>query len=511
MKNIMKPTSLMVAVSLAALLSGPISAQDTQEDGNNEQTLLQLAREGHTAEAKGWIGHYTDVNASSTDGTTTLHWAVYYGDMGLAKALIFRGADVTARNEYNATPLSQAAIQGNAGMIKLLLDEGADPNERGADDQTPLMIVSRTNHLEVARALIEAGADVNHVESWRGQTALMWAAAQQKPEMVKLLLDHGADPDAQSTRTNFERQVTAEPRAKVLPTGALTPLLYAAREGCAECAAYLIEAGADVNKPDPDEVGPLLMATLNAHWDTVKVLIENGANVNDWDWWGRTPLYAAVDFNTVPRGGRPDQPSRDVTSSEDIINMLLEKGANTNFQLKKFPLFRALGPDRGADMILGIGATPLHRAARGADKFSVQKLLEHGANPDLPTMDDVSPLMAASGYRASSIDTRGRLRSEQQAFDITKLLLEQAPELDVNYQSNVGQTALHGAATQGYTSIVRLLVEHGADPAIEDNFGNTAYDIAMGRGGSFGRGSGGGQAHPETAAALQELMDGADS
>lgn len=492
----------MVILSLTAmLLSGVTLAQD---DG--AQSVLQLAGEGHTAEAKSWLGHNTDANASSPDGTTALHWAVYYDDIGLAKALIMRGADVSARNEFNSTPLSQAAIQGNAAMIKLLLEEGADPNERGADDQTPLMIVARTDHVEAARALIEAGADVNHVESWRDQTALMWAAAQEKPEMVKLLLDSGADPDAQSSPTDFQRQVTAEPRAKVLPTGALTPLLYAAREGCAECAQYLIEAGADVNKPDPDEVSPLIMATLNASWDTAKVLIENGANVNKWDWWGRNPLYAAVDYNTVPRGGRPDQPSRDVTSSEDIINMLLEAGANPNLQLKKFPLFRALGPDRGADMILGIGATPLHRAARGADNFAVENLLQAGADPNLPTMDDVTPLMAASGYRASSIDTRGRLRTEEQAFATTKLLLESAQGIDVNYRSNVGQTALHGAASQGYTSIVRLLAEHGADLSIEDRAGNTALDIALGQGGTFGRGSGGGQEYPETAAALEELM-----
>ena len=67
----------------------------------------------------------------------------------------------------------------------------------------------------------------------------------------------------------------------------------------------------DINLADPENITPLLMAVLNARFDTAKVLIEAGADVNRWDIWGRAPLYSAIDFNTTPRGGRPDRPSSD--------------------------------------------------------------------------------------------------------------------------------------------------------------------------------------------------------
>ena len=73
----------------------------------------------------------------------------------------------------------------------------------------------------------------------------------------------------------------------------------------------MIEKGAAINLADPEGVTPLLWATWNTRFDVAKYLIEHGADVNRWDWWGRTPLYLAVDYVTLPHGGRPDQPSRD--------------------------------------------------------------------------------------------------------------------------------------------------------------------------------------------------------
>lgn len=486
-----------------ALLAGLFSTGSIAQDGN-EQRLLELANAGKTEAALELIGTRTDVNSSHSDGTTALHWAVYYNDEALVRRLIRAGADVSVRNEYGATPLSQAAILANPVVIGMLLNAGADPNEKGADGQTAIMLVSRSSNIEAVELLLKAGADPNIVETWRGQTALMWAAAQKQPEAMKLLLEYGADPDAQSLPNNWERQVTAEPRMKLLPTGGLTPLLYAAREGCTNCVQNLIDSGADVNKTDPEAVSPLLMAALNAKWDSVKILLENGANPNKWDIYGRNPLYNTVDFNTVPHGGRADRLSADLTTSLEVIEMLLEAGANPNMQLKLFPPYRALGADRGADGLLRGGSTPLFRAVRGADIAAMQLLMEYGALLTLSNENEVSPLMVASGYRQSGIDTRGRFRTEKQASAATRLLLE-SDKVDVNHQDDTGQTALFGAATMGWNELVQLLVDHGADPAIEDKAGNSAVDAAMGRAGRFGRGAGGDQ-HIETAALLEKLI-----
>ena len=122
--------------------------------------------------------------------------------------------------------------------------------------------------------------------------------------------------------------------------GGFTPLLYAAREGCIECGKHLLKAKADINLPDPDGLTPLVLALTNMRFDFAAMLIEAGADVNKWDFWGRTPLYSAIDLNTLPRGGRPDLPSTDHHSGYDIAEMLLQKGADPNIQLKLRPPYR---------------------------------------------------------------------------------------------------------------------------------------------------------------------------
>ena len=392
------------------LLTFFFSLSTTLAQDGSEAELLELVSAGNTAEALELIGRRTDVNQAQSDGTTALHWAVYYDDEALVRRLINRKAEVSARNKFGATPLSQAAIIGNEDVIRRLLNAGADANERGADDQTALMIVARSGNVRAAQYLVEAGADVNAVEQWRGQTALMWAAAQKQPAMVEFLLDAGADPDAQSFPNNWERQVTAEPRMKVLPAGGMTPLLYAAREGCTECTRLLIEGGADINKTDPEAVTPLLMANLNAKWDSAKLLIEAGAWLDKWDYYGRNPLYAAVDYSTLPHGGRPDRLSNDLTSALEIIEMILEAGGNPNLQLKLFPPYRALGADRGADGLLRTGVTPLFRAARGADVPAMKALLRDDTGK-FPICREMIPSSSKSGGLASALGRIGTVCS----------------------------------------------------------------------------------------------------
>ena len=109
------------------------------------------------------------------------------------------------------------------------------------------MAVARTGNVEAATLLLDAGADVNAIELWGQQSALMWAAAQKQPAMIKLLIARGADVDARGAVRNWERKVIKEPRPKDMNQGGFTPLLYAAREGCIECARELVAGGADLD------------------------------------------------------------------------------------------------------------------------------------------------------------------------------------------------------------------------------------------------------------------------
>src|SRR5690606_41101766 len=112
--------------------------------------------------------------------------------------------------------------------------------------------------------------------------------------MGKLLIDHGADVDARGAIRRWERKVIREPRPKDMNQGGFTPLLYAAREGCVECARHLVKAGADIDLPDPHRVTPLNMAQLNLNFDLAAYLIASDADRNKWDLYGRTPLYLAA-------------------------------------------------------------------------------------------------------------------------------------------------------------------------------------------------------------------------
>ncbi len=468
--------------------------------------LVDAASDDLSSEAIVLLADGADANEVSEDGTTALHWAAYHDDVELARALVAAGADADAVNDYGSTPLAEAAVIGNPGMVSLLLEAGADVTGANADGQTALMVVARTNKVEAARLLIEAGADVNRAETWRGQTPLMWAAAQGQPEMIRLLMANGAEPDVRSMANEW-RQVSAESRRMYRPTGGLTPLLFAAREGCAACIEALLEGGANPDFTNPRNVTPLIMALDNAHMDAAKVLIEAGARLNKWDWWGRTPLWAAVDQNRIPAGGRADRRTPDQTLPIEIIGLLLENGANPDLQLKLSPPYRSIVDDRGCDSMLTTGMTPLLLAAKTFDVEAMQALLARGANFDLPNQSGVLPIAAAAGLGSSSCDPRGYGGGipHYQTADVQQASIAALQALidagaDVNAQGPVvsstgarfggrssGQTALHGAINWGWKDVITFLVVNGARLDLRNAEGQTVYESALG-GGRRGRG-----------------------
>jgi ankyrin repeat protein len=381
------------------------------------------------------------------------------------------------------------------------------------------MIVARSGNTAAAALLIERGANVNARERWREQTPLMWAAAQNQPTMIELLVAHGAEVNARSAVNGWPRQVTAEPRRMYRPFGGLTPLLFAAREGCLDCARALVKGGADINLSDPKGVTPLFLAIDNLHFDTAKYLLEAGANPNKWDWWGRTPIYSAVDVNVLPHGGRADRRSVDTTTSLEIVDMLLEAGAWPDVQLKLLAPFRHIGDDRGCDLMLVRGVTPLLRAAKTFDTTAMKLLIEHGAKVDLPNDGGITPLMAAAGLGSVECDPRGygpgiphytSADVETRSIAALELLLDAGASIDARTSSSeaaarsAGRTALFGAAFWGWTSVVDYLVERGARIDVAEANGLTPVDTALGRAGGHGRGSTI-EVYEDTAKRLEEL------
>jgi len=504
----------LAMVSGTALAAGPAD-------------LIEAVQTGNAAAAIKLIDQKVNVNGTSSDGTTALHWAAHKGDVELVDRLIRAGATVNVKNEFGATPISEAASAGNTAVLEKLLKAGANPNTPGPDGMTPLMVIARSTNVAAARLLLDNGADINAKEQQKNQTALMWAAAQSQGEMVRELVKRGADVNARATVNNMSTasynaagfmewpaNVSTEPRAGGPLAGGLTPLLYASREGCVACVKALLEGGVDVNMQDPQGVTPLIMATQNLQFDTAALLIKAGADVNRWDLWGRTPLYMTVDVNTLPHGGRADRPSLDETTGLDVIRMLLEAGANPNPQLKLLPPYRNQGADRGVDGMLTIGTTPLLRAAKALDAPAAKLLVQHGAKLDIPNNRGITPVMAAAGLGSTDADTRGYYTTDdtpQRSVDTLRILLDAGA--DVNSRGPRAQTPLHAAAFWGWNAAVEFLVERGADlyaksrgtddrePATK-----TVIDSAMGRNGGNSRGGARVDVHEDTAKLLEDLM-----
>jgi uncharacterized protein len=505
-----------------------------------ETTLLDAAERGDRAAALHVLAKGADPNAPGPDGTTAIMWAASNNDLELVRALIKAGANVKVKNQFGTSAITEAAIIGSAPIIDALLKAGADPNTTNPEGETPLMAVARGGHVEAAKRLLEARADINAKEDWGGQSALMWAAAQSQAEMVKFLASQGADLNARGVIRQWERKVITEPRPKDMNKGGFTPLLYAAREGCVECARHLMAAGADPDLEDPERITPLNMALLNLHFEFAAFMIKAGADVDKWDLFGRSPLYMAADVSTLPTKGNGAMaviPSVDSIAALDVATMLLDGGANPNLQLKRRPPYRDVPQDRGGDTILAQGATPLLRAARAGDAPFVELLLKHKALVDLPSKEGVTPLMAAAGVEFGTRVTRGRNRTNEGVLATMKLLLDAGADVNARMVTDSPrnadysaaataaaragrggrtsqvpsasavphQTALHGAAERGFTPFVKFLAENGADLQAKDANGRTALDLAKGVGVPGVR-QAAGEGFPETAALIESLL-----
>jgi len=460
-------------------------------------SLANLIQQGDRMGALAAIRAGADVNAPQGDGTTPLHWAVYKVDAELVALLLERGARANAVNKYGSSPLAEAVKLADARLVGRLLDAGADPEAPNADGQTALMLAARAGALDVAKALVEHGASVNAKETWRGQTALMWAADGNFPEVAQFLIAKGADVRVRADANEWQAQITSEPRAQYRPTGGLTPLLYAARSGCSRCVRAMLEAGADINQPNPDGVTPLMVAIDNFHYDTARLLLDQGASPHVWDWWGRTALYVAVDMNTYSIRG--PQAVASETSAVDVIRLLLDAGVNPNPQLNMHRPGRGGNSSRFVDDLLTTGATPLLRAAIGHDTEAVQALLAHGALVDLPNVMGVTPFMGAAGVGVSQRDRRLDLDNDVQTRALATLEILAAAGADVNARitdidgrtariaristmtERNGQTALYGAVKFGWTRVVRFLLEHGAKTDIVDALGKSPLNAALGQ------------------------------
>jgi ankyrin repeat protein len=510
------PHKKLLPFLLAALLPGLATAA----------SIAELVREGDRQGALEALRAGAPVNGLLPDGSTALMWAVHRVDHELVRELLARGADPDARNVLGATALAEAVSIADEALVDLLLKAGADPNLGNDDNQTPLMLAARTGSRPIAAKLLKAGARVNEREKYREQTALMWAVAANSPEVVELLIRNGAEVDVRAAANDWGNQITSEPRAQYRNAGGLTPLLFATRFGCLACVKLLLDAGADIDRPTPEGVTPLMNAIDNNNFAIANYLLDRGANPHLFDWWGRTALYLTADMRTRGGAGRrgpavsapgaqdagdgeglsgvsftdaPRPPP--VNSALQVMRRLLEMGVDPNTQLNMHRPFRG----RFTDDLMNTGCTPLLRAALSVDREAVRLLLDHGALPDLPNVMGVTPLMAASAIGAA----RGLQQGGQgpiavgdpqdNAIAVIGMLIDAGADVNAritdtssrtaiiarpsSMTNRQGQTAIFGAISENWVQVAKFLIEKGARLDIVDDAGKTVLDALEGNAG----------------------------
>ena len=371
--------------------------------GAAESDLADAVMAGDRAAVRLLLQQGADVNTAQVDGTTALHWAVRQDDLEIAELLIGAGADLSAATLAGATPMQLATINGSAAMIESLLEAGVDPN--GALSQhgdTALMMAARTGRPDALEVLLDHGANVDSRETWGGTTAVMWAVSEHHVEAVRILIDHGADVDARSRiyplvgRGGSEgpEPEDATPGAEPVgyTNGGFTPLLFAAREGDLESARLLLAAGANVNATASDGKDSLGLAIYNGNYGLASFLLDSGSNVDHPDAEGFTPLFWAVDRRNME--WNPGFPWTVTADPLPLIQQLLAADADANRFVDNTPRSRR---NFGGSPRLKF-ATPVMRATYSADLELVQLLLDYGADPDIFSSDNETPLLAAAGY-----------------------------------------------------------------------------------------------------------------
>lgn len=453
-----------------------------------------------------------DVNAVRGDGSTALLWAAHWDDRNAIDLLLRAGAKVNAADDHGVTPLARACENASEAAVTRLLEAGANPNTAQTNGLTPLMIAARTGNLGIVNALLARGANVNAETAKTHDTALMWAIAEKHREVVRALVDKGAD---------------VHPR----PQQAFSPLMGAAKNGDIETAKILVAAGARPNDTSADGTHPLPYAIISGQAKFAHLLLELGADPNG-TLGGATALHAAAGpIDVWLKGWHRNHGTRSsrklkLEDRELLVKTLLARGADPNARMGASEM-AGLGYLRngGYDTFtVGVGdlagATPIWVAAyatnpgegsqsfvdrnRASDSSAqvIRLLLAAGGKVDLPARDGSTPLMAAAGCgRAAHATNMQQAERQPMAEEAAKALLEAGANVNAINESDT--MPLHCAAFTGLSELVQLFVERGAEINARDWRGRTPYRLAQASKQSFHL-----QEWPAVAALLEKL--GAD-
>lgn len=409
--------------------------------------------------------------------------AVYAGKAKAADFWINEGADVDRYYHWlydymyitNRRPLMVSAVQGNLELSKILLFHGADVNKPDVSKKTPLFFAAESGNLELVKLLVEQGADIRAVD-YRNKNVLMHAAYHGRYNIVEYLLSK----DFQINATDdYKRTALMMPSMYYFDEMVENRSFIELEESAYQTTKLLVEKGANVNAKDFEGMTALMFAVSNGYLKVVKLLLEHGANLEQKNDFGDT---AATFFNTYysnSYGEYAEQIDQEMKSLLNIKqgNEYVILTPKRRYQMfKDEDLLNALSKndirevrkaiDAGASFYLDwepeyMGSI-LHRALEwGVSLPILQLLVEKGA-----FVNDVNHNRTTALMRAAMANDLNAAR-----FFIKR-------GADVNLKNRYGNTALIFAAKEGNVKMIDLLLSHGANINVIANHA-TALDMAQ--------------------------------
>ncbi len=488
-------------------------------------TPLHVASQsGAAGVVRALLAAKVDARAVTTDGATAMHLAAVAGVPGTITALVAAGGDVNATEPaWGQTPLMAAAARGRADAVRALLKAGADPSvtaktmdimasaaqDRQAKAKRDAVLAQlreaqgqskNPNWLpspQQVQAAVKASREVEVQAATKA--ALEGAAAAAAAEEARLAAQGGRGLDDDNPAYNEQLGVQ----------GGHTALLLAVREGQTACVDALLDGGADINQVSRgDQTSPMLMASINGHYDLVLRLLKRGGNPNLASAAGAAPLFAVLNKEWAPTTRTP-QPAFQLQQQAtylEVIDALLKAKADPNARLVKSLWYTTYNRDNlGVDFS---GATPFFRAAYATDVPAMKLLLAAGADPMIATIkpkprarrgaaavtrEDPSGLApipdggvgvfavhAAAGVGYGQGFAANDHRHTPDGWLPAMRFLVEELKFDVNMRDFNGYTPLHHAAARGDNEMIQYLLSKGADVMVVARTGQTTVDMANG-------------------------------
>jgi uncharacterized protein len=513
--------ALGFAVGLDAQSQSPIASAAQRGDRETVKALLQKGADVNAAQGDGstalhWAAIKGDaemtrmltvaganVRATTRLGAyTPLYLAAKGGFSDVVAVLLAAGADARAVTANGTTPLMIAAAAGDTRSMTSLIENGADVNARDtAKGETPLMFAAGFNRLDAVKLLLARGAD------HRATTTVVDLFALTAPEEESMARQMGRATPARADVAGATRAYRYN--ELISSQGGLTALLFAARQGYTDVVKALLDGGADINQPNAgDRTTPLLMSIINGHFDQAMMLIERGANVNAAAFNGVTPLYGVLNIQWAPKSLYPSPKAyqQQQTTYLELMQTLLARGADPNARVSRKVWYQAYNSDyAGFDEA---GSTPFFRAAYASDVAAMKLLVANGADPNIGTfkpagrpftgegtrqIQDVSglppvpyggpgilPIHAATGVGYGEGFAANSHRYAPTGFLPAIRFLVEEMGADVNAADHEGNTPVHLCASRGDNECIKYLVSKGADVTRLNREGNTTVDMANG-------------------------------